>query len=317
MDAHDVERARDQIISVIHGIDAGDLEASQDQWDRLLDITFVLAGIAERNTSEPAGLPIAQDDLHIGATVLMVKWTGKREEDGYPAHVFLEAEVLDVGDGSARVGYVDGSARAGRETYRQETVEFKMLRPMSHIEFRTALTTPNPGSAITDPHESADIRARYWEMTGAPLTIPIGEQERARTSADTHLWTKVQQEKLIGEGLAVACLDRGVASITRSGLLIQAAFRRAWCRGHWMSRFPKVYGSLSTILEHSTSRRGEVLAVWYSGRGKYTPHLSQYWEHPQFISRIETSAGFPYSEWLAFADAFIAELGETNVHRTT
>jgi hypothetical protein len=167
--------------------------------------------------------------------------------------------------------------------------------------------------AIDDGRLTADALQRQEIKNAVGALTGIAERNPPRIGP-THGWTKARQQRLVGEGLAITCVDWGVAGVTRSPGALRAAFQRAWTSGPWPDRFPLVHDDLEAILEQSTRRTGEVMAVWYSRPDAYQPALKR-WGLDRCRSRLAELTNTTYAEWVDLAEAFLTGLGEGSVHR--
>lgn len=130
--------------------------------------------------------------------------------------------------------------------------------------------------------------------------------------------TKAVQETVVGEGLALGCLQLKVASMTSNRLSLESAFRRAWTSWPQVDQFPGIHASLARtdlmhIVRHSTRRRGLVLAQWEEAR-VLSPVLVWGDTAEEAGELLEETSGVPFMAWVALADAFIEGLGADKVH---
>ena len=167
--------------------------------------------------------------------------------------------------------------------------------------------------AVDDGRLDADPEQRRAIADAAFAVRGLAESNTGR-DAGTHQWTKTRQQRVVGEGLAITCVDWGIAEVARSPGRLRGAFQRAWTSGPWPSRFPLVHDDLETILDRSTRRTGEVMAVWYSGPESYRPALKR-WALDRCRSRLVELTEIAYEEWVDLAELFLTELGEDSVQR--
>ncbi|WP_219419991.1 hypothetical protein [Pseudonocardia nigra] len=133
--------------------------------------------------------------------------------------------------------------------------------------------------------------------------------------------SKAQQQKIVGEGLAVGVLALGVEALTSNKASVEFAFRRAWRDWSGRAQFPQVRAEASRcdivgILHRSANRRGPVIAHWTSDGPEYVPALCFDWPVEEAGDAVTEELGVSYAQWVHLAEAFVAGLGDDEVRRS-
>ena len=127
--------------------------------------------------------------------------------------------------------------------------------------------------------------------------------------------TKTQQQKAVGQGLAVGCLSLGVTEVPYNKMGIYFAFGHAWSEWPWSSRFPSINASLQrndlvNILHESAGRSGVVVAAWQIER-TLKPYLNNDWDVAEAAEMIGEWYEVPSDGWMQLAKSFLDRLNRT------
>ncbi|MBN9799255.1 hypothetical protein DMP15_18595 [Pseudonocardia sp. UM4_GMWB1] len=132
--------------------------------------------------------------------------------------------------------------------------------------------------------------------------------------------TKAQQETIVGEGLALGLLAVGVVAVTSGKQAVEFAFGRAWRSWTHRSKFPQVRMEIARndvlrIMRDSERRRGSALAYWATGGAWYEPVQRADWSVEEDGEVLGENSGIPFAQWVALAEAIVAELKDDQVRR--
>ncbi|WGD38245.1 hypothetical protein [Lysinibacter sp. HNR] len=121
--------------------------------------------------------------------------------------------------------------------------------------------------------------------------------------------TKNRQQTIIGEGLALGCLDVGIEGLSANEVTISRAFRYAWVRWDYAKRFPAInagprYDDILTIMESSATRQGKPVAAFRPEPGwGFVPFLRKTVPTvEEAAARLHETSGIPLTAWRALAE---------------
>ncbi|MFY1596016.1 hypothetical protein [Micromonospora sp. WMMD737] len=133
--------------------------------------------------------------------------------------------------------------------------------------------------------------------------------------------TDADQLNLVGDGLAVGCLDLGVTAITTNTQTLDQSFRHAWRNFPLAAKaFPHVKASLARcdiqrILRDSPRRKG-ARVEWHQSTVWWEPHLrASYDDIDEVAESIADLDGIPRDQWLQLARPFVDKLGDECIRR--
>jgi hypothetical protein len=174
------------------------------------------------------------------------------------------------------------------------------------------------GHACDEPSHPAKALA----CTPSAFYDSSGSEERGATRGTMkggRRPSKAQQERAVGEGLAVGCLSIGVEAIRAQKMTVELAFRHAWRNWSYASQFPTVHASaerddLMRILRDSAGRRSSIVAEWDCGR-ELRPGLRSDWEVVEAAATLESDTGVPLHGWEELTNTWTERIGEEHLVR--
>lgn len=131
--------------------------------------------------------------------------------------------------------------------------------------------------------------------------------------------TQATEESEVGQGLAAALIDRGVAAVTARRLTLQLAFIHAWRAWPHSATYRHIRAdydrnSIETIIRRSERRRGAPLAAWLCGQWM-EPYLREGVDLEDARILVPRYSNIAWDEWLALADLFAAEFEASDLVR--
>ncbi|MFI1194114.1 hypothetical protein ACH4T9_12765 [Micromonospora sp. NPDC020750] len=132
--------------------------------------------------------------------------------------------------------------------------------------------------------------------------------------------TKADQYTVIGDGLAVGCLDLAVTGLTSRKLELELAFNHAWRNFPLATRFPQVKADLTrcdilTILNDSPRRRWSRVS-WIQNRAWWEPQLpDSHDDAGEVAESIASLYGISREQWTGLARPLVDRLGDDHVRR--
>lgn len=131
--------------------------------------------------------------------------------------------------------------------------------------------------------------------------------------------SKADQQTLVGDGLAIGCLDIGITGLTAKKTELELSFNHAW------RNFPLA----STVFRqvHGDIERTDILAIFHksprrrSGRVTWEQN-GPWWEFDLDVEDVEDVAGVisdvygvGRDAWTTFTRSLAERLGEENIRR--
>jgi hypothetical protein len=129
--------------------------------------------------------------------------------------------------------------------------------------------------------------------------------------------SKVQQQKAVGEGLAVGCLTLGLTQLPSEKLNVELSFRHAWRSWRPAHNFPSVQAGPTRddiyyqILHKSAHRRGAI-AFWEVDR-TIRPLLSDDLDLESVANLLVGFYGISEERWVDLAREFSQRLSRDEV----
>lgn len=134
--------------------------------------------------------------------------------------------------------------------------------------------------------------------------------------------TEANQLNIVGDGLAIGCLDHGVTAITANRQALDHAFRKAW-RDFPLaaSLFPSIKASLARCDIHKilsgSQRRKQSSVDWLQNGAWWEPSLRGLYDTiDEVAEEITDLHGIDRSQWTRLAKPFIDTLGDKHVRRS-
>jgi hypothetical protein len=126
--------------------------------------------------------------------------------------------------------------------------------------------------------------------------------------------SKAQQEKAIGEGLALGFISLGIPSISSASQTLDHGFAHAWRNWPHAREFPQIRGSIPQIgiqrILHMSATRNS-MAVWDVSGVRYVPSVRlPNWTVQMVADDLFAETGVRLSAWESLARDFTAYDGD-------